>query len=387
MSSIYRKAGSKKVWIRYKDASGRWKGKPTRYTWANLGDVRQARLLARRQSEIEEARGPASQERLVDWVGAWLGEKYSGADTTTLAVYRRTWRTVCKFLVEHRLHTAGQITREHAGVYLRWRLRTAGRNTAISDLKLLAMAIDEAKARGHCTDNPLRRLGLKKEGTRGKEIWSDEAIGKAARHLQKSGTHWMRCVFFLGLYQACRLRQCEIPLGCIRLDLGVIQWPGDRVKGGEGYSQPIDPRFRPLLEDLVKNATGGVLCRVPWDASLRLRRALDRAGLPGLCHHGLRATWITRAAEAGVAESQAMAFCHHSSREVHRVYKRLSSVGIAHVPELVSLPSFGSGDWQPARRGSAPASSGSQIAADTPSPRRHKSSNVPTRKTPPTRKA
>lgn len=389
MASIYKKGGSEKIWLRYQGADGKWKGKPTRYRWANMGDVRQARLLATRQSEVEAARtGPGKGERLDEWVLSWLIDKYGAMETTTPAIYKRTWRTILKFLAANKIFTAGQVTREHAGLYLKWRQSAAARNTAIGDLKLLAMVLDEAIQRGHCQANPLRRLGLKKDKAKEKEIWSDEDIRTAAAHFEREKSHWMQCVFYLGLFQACRLRQCGIPLSAIRIELGVIHWPGDRVKGGEGYSQPIDGRFVPILKKLMAGGKNGMLCVVPWDASLRLRRALDRAGLEGLSHHGLRATWITRAAEAGVAESQAMAFCHHSSREVHRVYKRLSSVGIAHVPGLISLPTFsGSSDAPSTTRDSGGGLSGRQTRAHILSERRRKASSGRSRRTAPVRKA
>lgn len=304
-----------------------------------MGDVRQARLLARRQSEVEASRADVTRGgRFDEWVLPWLIDKYGAMETTTPEIYKRTWRTVLKFLAARDLATPGHISREHAGEYLRWRTLSAARNTAIGDLKLMAMVMDEAVSRRLCAANPLRRLGLKKDRAKEKIVWADEDIIKAARHFDSVGSHWMRCVFYLGLFQACRLRQCAVPLTAIRLDLGVIQWPGAGVKGGEGYAQPIDDRLRPILTELIAAAKGPTLCVVPWDASIRLRRSLDRAGLHGLSHHGLRATWITRAAEAGVAESLAMAFCHHSSREVHRVYKKLSSIGLAHVPGLIALP-------------------------------------------------
>jgi hypothetical protein len=342
MASIYRKKSSSKIWVRYLSPDGKWKGKPTPYRWGNLGDERQAKLLARKASEREAEWREEKSERFSDWVLPWLLMRYSAEGTGTLDAYKRRWRTVTRFLNERHIHTAGQVTRELAGHYLAWRTAKAkaSRNTAIADLKLLSMAMEEAVRMGHCTHNPLTKLGLKKSPTKPKRIWSDQAISKAVQHFAKNGEHWMRCVIFLGIYQACRLRQCAVPVECIRLEAGVIQWPGRIVKGGEGYTQPIDSRLLPVLRRLVSEAPGEKLCAIPWDASMQLRAHLDSIGLQGHCHHGLRATWITRAAEAGVPESQAMAFCHHSSREVHEVYKRLSSIGIAHVPALVSLPSF-----------------------------------------------
>jgi integrase len=344
MASIYRKSPTSDViWIRYRDAAGKWKGKPTSYRWANIGEVRQAKLLARRQSEVEAQERGCESQRFGEWVLPWIIEKYGALETTTPDRYKRMWRTLMRFLDAHSIATASQLTREDAGKYLAWRKESAGRNAAIAELKMLAMVIDEAVVRKHRLDNPLRKLGLKKAPTKPKEIWSDEDMAKAAKHFEKHKCRWMRCAFYFGVYQACRLRQCQLPVSGIRFDLGVIQYPDRLVKGHQGYTQPIDPRFLPILKKLVQEAQAEgerMICTIPWDASLRLRKALDRAGLEGLCHHGLRATWITRAAENGIPESQAMAFCHHESREVHRIYKRLSAVGIAHVPSLMSLPTF-----------------------------------------------
>lgn len=373
--------------MRYRSPEGVWKGRPTGYRWSNLGDVRQAKILARKATEREaEAAGSRgrARSRFGDWVLPWLLEKYGKSTGTTAEVYKRTWRTVSKFLDEHQLTMPAQIRRDHAGIYLTWRTAggNAGRNTAIADIKLLAMVLDEAKGRGLCQENPLRKLGLKKDKCAEKLIWSHEDISRAAAHFEREQSHWMLCAFYFGLYQAARLRQCQLPLAAIRLEAGMIHYPDHLVKGGAGFTQPIDARFLPRLKSLMAAADGETICTVPWDASIRLRRSLDRAGLPGLCHHGLRASWITRAAEAGVPESHAMAFCHHESREVHRVYKKLSSIGIAHVPALIPLPALPlCGDLPAASGGSAEELKTSHTPARTRAPRRRGSGSVTSRKT------
>lgn len=364
MASIYHKGQSEVIWVRFR-ADGKWKGRPTSYRWSNMGDVRQARLLARRQSEIEAAVRQEHGERLDEWVLPWIIEKYGKAETSTAGVYKRWWRAVGRFLDEQGIATASQVRRELAGIYLDWRGKHGGgRNSAIAEIKLLGMVMDEAKARGHCQENPLRRLGIKRDKPAEKLVWSDADITRAAAHFEREKSHWMLCAFYFGLYQAARLRQCQLPISAIRIEAGVISYPGHLVKGGEGFTQPIDARFLPILRRLVAASAGDTLCVVPWDASIRLRRSLDRAGLPGLCQHGLRATWITRAAQAGVPESQAMAFCHHESREVHRVYKKLSSISIAHVPAMMSLPALAAaGDACAASSGSAGESKTSRTRA------------------------
>lgn len=343
MASIYHKGDDPRIWLRYKDSTGTWRGKPTSYRWSNIGELRQARLLAERAAEREAELLGGDSTLFSQWVSVWLGTKYGEAKTTTPARYNRSWRVVTRFLAANGIHAAAQVKREFIDEYLRWRKDTAGRNTAIGEVKLMSMVLSEAVRRGHCAFNPLAKPGLRKSAAKEKKVWTDTDLGKAATHIEKHESHWMRAVLYMGMYQACRLRQCAVPLDRIRFDLGVIQYPDMIVKGGEGFAQPIDPRFRPILKRLVEQAQKlgfKNLCEIPWDATLRLRRTFDRAGLPGLSHHGLRVTWITRAAEAGVPESQAMAFCHHASREVHRVYKKLSAIGIAHVPAAVALPSF-----------------------------------------------
>jgi hypothetical protein len=60
MASIYHKNCSPVIWIRYKNEEDKWKGKPTQYRWNNFGEVRQAKLLARKQTEIEQTRPGAA---------------------------------------------------------------------------------------------------------------------------------------------------------------------------------------------------------------------------------------------------------------------------------------------------------------------------------------
>lgn len=370
MASIYTKKNSPVLWIRYKDESGKWKGAPTEYRRDNLGDRRQATLLARRQSEKEQSRNQVKGRELGDWVLPWLVLKYGGS-LNTVANYRRVWIQLGRYLEANEIRFANQVRRDFADGYMAWRTKRASRNTAIQDIKIMGMILDEAQARGLCESNPLRKLGLKKDVSPGKVIWTDAQIEAVGAHIQKTGCHWQKVSFFFGLYQACRLRQCQLPLASIRLDLGVIQYPGVIVKGSHGYSQPIDPRFLPILKKLMADAKKqglSSICTIRWDASLTWRKTLDRLGYEDICHHGLRATWITRAAESGVPESLAMAFCHHSSAEVHRVYKRISTASLVGLSASVPLPAFSgyhhgrpAAGSSPARPNSAEGESESQI--------------------------
>lgn len=341
MASIYHKGKSSFIWIRYKSENNQWKGKPTKYCWKNLGDVRQAKLLAQKRSEVEQVRpGRGSNQNFSAWVVAWLTSKYGGTNRRTLERYLQTWRVLQQYLDENGLLAPYQIQRYFGEGYLAKRLQKVNRNTAIHDIKIFGMILEEASHREFITKNPLRRLGLKRGPVQHKVVWKDEEIQAVAAQLVTT-PRWMQCTFYFGLYQACRLRQCQLPLDNIDLVRNIISYPAVLAKTAVDFAQPIDPRFAPILKGLIaeaRQAGDTTICTVPWDASLRYRALFKKLNLPHLCHHGLRATWITRAAIAGVLEVEAMAFVSHSSREVHAVYRRLTSVPTVHVPAAVTLP-------------------------------------------------
>jgi integrase len=65
---------------------------------------------------------------------------------------------------------------------------------------------------------------------------------------------------------------------------------------------------------------------------------LDELGFKDLVHHGLRATWITRAALAGIPESLAKRFVNHASSQVHAIYQKITATDL--MPMLDSAFAF-----------------------------------------------
>src|SRR6202022_4728991 len=112
------------------------------------------------------------------------------------------------------------------------------------------------------------------------------------------------------------------------------------VKGGKGYSQPIDPAFYPILQDLVAHRQrigSSMLCEIPILPSVKWRVFLDELGLKHLVHHGLRATWITRAALAGIPESLAKRFVNHASSQVHAIYQKITANDLLPMLDALAL--------------------------------------------------
>ena len=90
MSSIYHKKDSPYISIRYKNEANKWKGKPTKYRWENFGEVRQAKLLARKQTQIEQTRAPHGSHQDFDaWVVSWLTVNME-------ATIAKPWKAICK---------------------------------------------------------------------------------------------------------------------------------------------------------------------------------------------------------------------------------------------------------------------------------------------------
>jgi len=348
MASIY--VRGKTFWIRKKDSGGKWISKSTGYRTTNPGDVQQAKLMARKDSREEQiiaASLDTKNDEFTSWVYGWFKAEYASRGNTTFARYCSSWRTMEKFLSERGVIRPRQIDYTLLTTYLEWReARNGSRNTALSELKLLSMVWKEAKKRNFVEgDNPHSKLGLRKDAVAEKSPWSDEQIQTVGRDLEKNHFgSWMHCTFVLGLYQAARLMQAQLPIAGINFQKGTISYPGNCVKGGKPFTQPLALALIPTLKKIVEERTAKgekMLCQIPsFGASLAWREYLDGFGFTGISHHCLRVTWATRACLANVPVSQAMEFCHHKSELVHRVYQKLNSSNIANVPSLVPLPSF-----------------------------------------------
>jgi hypothetical protein len=212
--------------------------------------------------------------------------------------------------------------------YPNWRKREGGEhNTAIHELKFFKQVMDEAISRNMALTNPAAKLGLGFEAAAEYNEWLPEEMDRVERELEEHDRYgWMRCSFLLGRYQAARLRQARVPLGCVDLAGGNITYPDNIVKGEKGYSQRLDPRVIPALKEIVayrRKQGATVLCEMSPFPSLDWRAFLDKLGYPHLVHHGLRVSWISNAARKGISEYKAMQFSHHDSADVHRIYMRI----------------------------------------------------------------
>jgi hypothetical protein len=333
MASLFTNKGSKWIYLSYIGKDGKWHKANTGYKNGNLGEERQAQRLADAKSLEEKLQTRTDQSgRFDEWAAVWIHTKYG--DSKSGKHYHIRLRNVMAYLSEIGVEHPASLTRSNVSGYLSWRQKEGkSRNTAIGEIQLLSMVLDEAVARGYCGSNVAKGLRFRHDKPKDKSAWTDAEIARVDATLEQTDRYgWMRTTFLLGRYQALRIRQCAVPLECIDLDRGMIHYPNEIVKMAKGFSQPISPKFLPTLRELVghRRATGHrTLCDVPVLCSVEWRQFLDTLGLHHLSHHGLRVSWISRAALSGVPEIVARQFANHSSSIVHQIYQRASVENVA----------------------------------------------------------
>jgi hypothetical protein len=342
MASVYNRSDSPYIWISYKDASGKWRNSNSGYRKDNVGDRRQAELVAREKTLMELTARPVSPGRsaFAEWTAQWIEQRWGHKRNSTLQQYRRCFLTWQEYLTEIGTVTPAAVTREIVPGYGQWRKkRGTGHNTVIHELKFIAQIMEEAVRRGYARENPARKLGLQQAEQEHTPPWKDEQIKIALAEAEKADRFgWLHVALLMGYHQAVRLQQSAVPLNSIDLEREVIEYPGSIVKGGKPFTQSIYPEFLPILAEIVahrRQLGESRLCSLPKLPSLQIRWFLDGLGFKELSHHGLRVSWITRAALAGFPESVAMRFANHASREVHAIYQRIGSSDVAKFFDLL----------------------------------------------------
>jgi hypothetical protein len=343
-ASIYHRKDSPFLWIRYKDSVGAWKSANTGYRRDNPGDRKQAQQVAKRLSLEEMATKSlkVASNRWEDWVIPWITARWGNRTNRTPKMYTNYFWRWLEYFQKNEITQPSVLRREHVINYLEWRSKHGGhRNTAIHEIKFLGQLMDEAINRGYAATNPARKLHIEKTPAAEKVPWSEFEIDKVGKALEaKDKFGWMHVTFLMGLHQAARLRQAAIPLSRIDFHRRIIDYPSHAVKGGKGYSQPIDPAFFPILQELVayRQSMGkSTLCDIPILPSVEWRRFLDELGLKHLVHHGLRASWVTRAALAGIPESLTKRFVNHASSQVHQIYNKVTATDLLPMLDALAL--------------------------------------------------
>ena len=347
--SFYERKDSPWVWVQFASRVGETK----RYekTPVRKDEAQKRQKLARFRAALEdrlaaELRGDAADPGgSWAWVPAWLAARFKGK---TQQVYRAQWRWVAEFLFEQRIHSPSLLERQHCYAYVAWRKasvkqrsgRSPRTNTAIGELKLLAQVLDEAISRHLARENPARKLGIEREDTKPKPEITDVELGEIFAALD-SEPPWMRRAFHLALQTGLRFAETALHRSQVDWLNRVIQI--EQPKGGrrKAFAIPIYDAIEPLLREWW--ASGEPLFwSVPADqrsfTGLMWTKFFRRIGLPHLCFHCTRVTFISRGARAGISEGMMMKLVNHASSEVHRIYQRLPPEDAQRLVSAIAIP-------------------------------------------------
>jgi len=342
MAYLYRKPRSPFWYVVFFDAGNKEVHRSTGLRADDPNDTAKAKALRAELEAKEHHREPVvNSEGWDTWVPQYL-ERHCQA-VGTLQRYRGNWKWLALWLQIRRLSSPRAITYRIALEYIDWRTsfrkktgKAAGRNTAIMELKLLAMIMGEAVRLGHADANPLVSLKLRRDKATKKPEMTDAEIGQI-REALKTEPEWMQTAFEIALHTGCRLRETRLPVECLDFTEDKLTFPSP--KGGEdrAFSIPMPTALRPLFERIRKSKLTFTL-DFPFQPSRRWQQFFVKIGMSHLCFHCLRVTYVNRLRRAGVPREVAMRLVNHSSELIHQIYQREKVDDVAPWRDAVQFP-------------------------------------------------
>ena len=342
MAYLYRKPRSPFWYVVYIDANLKEGHRSTGLRADDPNDTAKAKAMRAELEAKEHHRAPVvNSEGWDTWVAKYL-ERHCET-RRTLERYAGNWKWLALWLQTQRLHSPRAITYRNALEYIDWRMsfkktsgKRVGRNTAIMELKVLAMIMGEAVRLGYADANPLVSLKLRRDKARKKPEVTDEEVSEIRKAL-KAEPEWMKTAFEISLHTGCRLRETRLPLDCIDFAEDKITFPSP--KGGEGraFSVPMPSALRPLFQRMRKRNQTFTLA-FPFQPSRHWQQFFIKIKKPHLCFHCLRVTYVNRLRRAGVPREAAMRLVNHSSELVHQVYQREKVEDVAQWRDAVQFP-------------------------------------------------
>lgn len=325
MASLFKMSGKPFWYLRHK-VGGDWKKSSTGLRHDDPNETAKAQEL-RALAEAKEYRESPAVSVGWGWVEPFLST--SGIAPRSVERYTGAWRWVMMFLAEQRIDVHG-VRYAHVSEYIDWRVgrkkktgKRAGRNTAIQEVKILAMVMNEAVRRGLVTANPLVALKLRRDEVPKKRVFTDEEIDRC-RVALAGCPEWMGVAFEISLCTGCRLRETRIPMDCIDLDgdTPAITFPAPKGGAKAAFSVPIPSKLVPMFQKMKKDGRTHTIEAFPFQPSRRWQQFFQVLGIEGVCFHCLRATKVTLMRRQGVPREAAMRLVNHSSELIHQLYDR-----------------------------------------------------------------
>lgn len=327
-------------WIKYRDKRGHIHREPTAFH-AGKGKRDVDALCAAKTLDEKQTRGVAPHERWDAWVPDFLTKRY-GDRLNTFTAYKGSWTMVRMFLREKQVGLPRQLTRDRCLEFLGWRKKQGKGvcdNTALYDLHLLGLVMNEAVGRGYAVSNPCRYLGIKRKATKEKPAYDAGHITMIRRHIAAMPDgptkEFFSNSFEIARHHGCRISATQLnPQTQVDLQRNIICF---REKGNKLHVAPLHPAVRPMFERLI--ADGRTNTYEPVGRTTPSKRwgdFLTAIGIkrlaPNACFHSWRVTVSTELAIHNVSMAKAMRYVGHASTTVHRIYQRLN---VEHIQEVV----------------------------------------------------
>ena len=317
---LYKRKRSPFWWIEYTDIAGARRQESTKFRYDVPLESRKAHEL-RRELAANERVGFDRGEIWEAWVPRFLDQRYSGF---TLGRYKNSWKNLSAFLTARRISIPRQLTRTHVRDFVEWRqerhtdlgVYEVCKNTALFEIKLLRILMNEAVTCGFAPSNPCLRLDIKKDQPPKKPRITDAEHRKILQALKKE-PEWMQISYQIAWEQGCRFSETCFPLSDVDLKRGVINL---RTKGyKEDRSEfPLSPNLRPLFQRLIKSGRK-MTFEMPAMPGKAWWQFFKRIKMPHLCFHCTRVTFITRCYERGIPRDSVMRLAGHSSYAAHEI--------------------------------------------------------------------
>jgi len=330
MASYFTRDRSPFFQLRVQRADGTWTSRSSGVRIDAPGGVRLIHQMVAKETQKESCdAGDGVSAMFNRWVPKWI--EYAYTNEGTRSGHQRAWASLSSYFGIRRVLHPGEVSYGLCHDYMAWRT-TGGKdrkavkwNSVTTELRLLAVVMQEALRRGFVIANPCARLGMARRDTKQKRaITRDEE----ALIFSKLKEPWMIESFLVAMKQGCRLREVQVPLQRINTeaDPNTITF---KVKGGRMHPAPLHKDLLPLVERARAEKRKVLVPQPPASAAAAWHVFFRQIGLDDLCFHCTRVTVVTRLCEAGYSESQTMAYVGHSSSLVHDLYRKMRPVAVA----------------------------------------------------------
>lgn len=338
MASSYIRKGSPFHWLRLRRADGTWSCVSSGIRVDDVDGGRKLKMrLAREGVREADGGGGGHVARFEVWVPGFLKRHYSNELSLERAL--NAWAALSVFLEWRDLKVPSQITHNHGHEYVTWRqgppvecgVKKRAKNTALLEIKILSVVMQEAVRMQWAAGNPLLRLGIRRDAPKEKQEVMDGDRERIEEALLNE-PQWMQDCWLVAMRQGCRLRATMVPMELIDEASGSIVL---RNKGGKLYGAPLHVDLLALVAR--RRAEGAkLLVDMPRMPSKAWHSFFKRLGMEGrISFHSTRVTVITRFARAGVSVPQAMSYVGHASATVHRIYQKLRPPDVGHLGKLL----------------------------------------------------